>query len=168
MSERPESAAASASPPAIQWRLCRFEQLQPAELYSVLQLRQMVFVVEQNCPYLDADGYDSRAVHLLGRVDTSGEPLLGAYARIFGPGVKYEEASIGRIVTHPSVRRTGLGRLLLDEAIRQTTALAPGSPIRIGAQLYLERFYKGFGFRRASPPYDEDGIEHIEMLREPP
>lgn len=151
---------------APQWRFARFEELSLEELYAALRLRQEVFVVEQACAYPDIDGLDPRAWHLLGWVGQgSGAPLLAACARVFEPGVKYAEASIGRIVSSPAVRRAGYGRLLVDEAIRCTERLAPGAPIRIGAQMYLERFYEGFGFRRCSAPYDEDGIAHVEMLR---
>ena len=152
----------------IEWRWSSFAALPIDHLYAVLRLRQMVFIVEQKCAYLDADGYDERALHLLGwgtlRADIR---MLGAYARIFPPDVKYAEASIGRVLTHPELRGAGLGRMLMTEAIRLCEALAPGAAIRIGAQLYLEAFYAGFGFIRASETYDEDGIPHIEMLRMP-
>lgn len=132
-----------------------------------MQLRGRVFVVEQECPYLDADGRDAAAWHLFGWAEQGSEPLLAAYARVFPPGVRYREASIGRIVTHPAVRRTGVGRALMAEALHRTERIAPGSPIRIGAQQYLEGFYREFGFHPVSPPYEEDGILHVEMLRAP-
>ena len=158
----PSSPAA----PTVRWSWRPFDALTAAELYAVLQLRQRVFVVEQRCPYLDADGSDDEAWHLLGWVDgPDGAPVLGAYVRIFGPGVKYPEASIGRVVTNPDVRRTGLGRTLMAEALRRCAELAPGDPIRIGAQRYLEAFYASLGFVTTSPPYEEDGIEHVEMVR---
>ena len=120
-----------------------------------------MFVVEQTCPYLDADGKDARALHLFGR-DAAG--VLVAYARLFPAGACYAEAVIGLVVTHPSVRRTGIGRVLMREAIAAVRARFGGGPIRIGAQRYLERFYGELGFVVASAPYDEDGIPHIEML----
>lgn len=146
---------------SIHWHATRFAELSVAELYELLTMRQRVFVVEQNCPYLDCDGKDRSAIHLLGR-EAGGR--LVAYARLLPPGASFTEASIGRVVTHPDVRRTGAGRALMLEAIARTReAFGPG-PIRIGAQRYLERFYEEFGFRIASAPYDEDGIPHIEML----
>lgn len=148
----------------VTWDLLAFDALAPAELYAVLQLRQRVFVVEQQCPFLDADGADERALHLLGR--TAGPPGLAAYARLYLPGARHPDAaSIGRIVTHPDVRGTGLGRTLVSEALRRVAALAPGADVRIGAQRYLERFYEEFGFRRVSDEYDEDGIPHVDMVR---
>ena len=141
----------------IEWVLKGFDELSVHELYGVMRLRSEVFVVEQNCVYLDADGYDDRAMHLLG---TSNGALV-AYARIFEPGVKYPEGSIGRVITSAAVRGTGAGQELMREAI----ARMPAGPIRIGAQAYLERFYGSFGFVRVSEPYDEDGIAHIEMVR---
>lgn len=127
----------------------------------------MVFVVEQTCPYLDADGFDQGAWHLRGWTSEGNGDLLGAYVRVLPPGLKYVEPSIGRVVTHQAMRRTGLGKRLMLEAIRRTELIAPGQPIRIGAQRYLERFYADLGFRIASEPYDEDGIMHVEMLRDP-
>jgi ElaA protein len=129
-----------------------------------------VFVVEQRCPFQDLDGHDAPASHLLGWTDdAAGRPVLAAYARLFVPGIVFREASVGRVVTHPARRRGGAGRALMREALDRLVdapgALAPGAPVRIGAQLYLERFYEGFGFRRASAVYDEDGIDHVEMVR---
>ena len=154
----------------VDWRWRSFDELTLGELYAALQLRQVVFVVEQHCAFLDADGDDHRAWHLLGWVPDpdpagSGATVLGAYARVFAPGIKYPEASIGRVITNPRVRRAGLGKALMAEAVRRCATLAPGAAVRIGAQIYLERFYAGFGFRRVSEPYDEDGIVHVEMLR---
>lgn len=154
---------------ALTWQWSVFDELSPHDLYEILRLRQLVFVVEQSCPYLDADGHDAKAWHLLGhlarRGDDEATPLLAAYVRIFSPGIKYAEASIGRVVTHPQVRRTGVGKILMSEAIRRVESLAPHADIRIGAQMYLEKFYELFGFHRVSKPYDEDGIPHIEMIR---
>ena len=165
-SSQKESGAA-VSLPRVEWQWSTYRQLALDDLYALMQLRQLVFIVEQNCPYLDADGYDARARHLLGWVALRNNqpPSLGAYVRIFEPGIKYAEASIGRVITHPDLRRTGLGKVLMSEAVRRTLELSPHSDIRIGAQMYLEKFYEQFGFRRVSPPYDEDGILHIEMLR---
>lgn len=149
------------------WHCAPFAGLALSDLYAALQLRSLVFVVEQTCPFLDADGSDDQAHHLLGwrGVADGGRGRLAAYARLFAPGVKYAEASIGRVVTHPDARRTGAGRALMAEAIARLGTLAPGAPIRIGAQKYLERFYGDFGFARAGDDYLEDGIVHLEMVR---
>jgi ElaA protein len=124
-----------------------------------------VFVVEQNCPYLDADGRDPRAWHLLGWDQGAGGRSLVAYARVFEPGVRYSEGSIGRVATAPEVRRTGVGKRLMAEALRRLEALAPGQKIKIAAQHRLEAFYAGFGFTTVSAPYEEDGIMHVDMVR---
>ena len=130
-----------------------------------MELRQRVFVVEQNCPYMDADGADPSAQHLFGWRITNGVPALIAYARLFRPGVKYAEASIGRVVTHPDVRGTGAGKELMAEAIRLVEDNEWGGGIRIAAQMYLEKFYSGLGFIRVSEPYTDDDIWHVDMLR---
>jgi ElaA protein len=139
-----------------------FDRLSGREVHDVLQLRSRVFVVEQTCPFLDADGLDLVSWHGLGR-DEAG--VLVVTARLVPPGLKYEEPSIGRVASAPEVRRTGAGRALMSSAIAQTQRLWPGQPIRLGAQRYLEKFYGSFGFTGVGEPYDEDGIAHIEMLR---
>ena len=145
------------------WRFAEFGDLAPLEVHDLLQLRSAVFVVEQNCVFLDVDGVDPQCWHLLGRAQGNG-PLL-AYCRLVPPGVKYPEPSIGRVITNAAARRTGAGRELMAEAVRRAHELWPGQALRIGAQMYLERFYGDFGFSRCSEPYDEDGIMHIEMLK---
>jgi len=161
------------------WQLTPFDELSPADLYAAMQLRQHVFVLEQTCPYMDADGADAGAEHLFGWLEPSATTegnrradrdedasrRLVAYARIFPPRVKYAEASIGRVVTHPDFRGTGTGKALMSEAIRRVAEAGWGSEIRIVAQMYLERFYEGFGFQRVSEPYTEDDIWHVDMLR---
>jgi ElaA protein len=168
----------------IDWRFARFDELSPREIHDLYQLRAAVFVVEQECAFQDLDGADLESWHLLGyrpspQPSPKGEgaespsPLgegrdegrLVAYARLVPPGAKYEEPSIGRIITALPVRRTGLGRGLVREAIARAERLWPGQAIRIGAQQRLERFYEAFGFVTASAPYDEDGIPHVEMVR---
>jgi ElaA protein len=150
---------------AVTWQWCRFSELRPGDLYAAVQLRESVFVVEQNCAYLDADGRDPQAWHLLGWMEDESGRSLVAYARIFEPGLRYDEGSIGRVVTSARVRRTGVGRLLMAEAMRRLESLAPGQTIKLAAQRYLESFYASFGFRTVSAPYEEDGIIHVDMLR---
>jgi ElaA protein len=146
------------------WQWSRFSELTTSDLYAVVQLREAVFIVEQNCPYPDADGRDLNAWHLLGWVQGSDTRTLVAYARIFEPGVRYDQGSIGRVVTAREVRGTGVGKALMAEALRRLESLAPGQPIKIAAQRRLEDFYLGFGFRTVSDPYEEDGITHVDML----
>lgn len=148
--------------PFVRWHLYPYPELRLDDLYDILELRQRVFVVEQDCPYLDADGVDPSSWHILGRDDHA---ALVAYARIIPPGVKYTEPAIGRVVTHPKVRGTGVGRQLMREAIMHAVNLFPGEAIRIGAQMHLVRFYSEFGFEPVGDPYDEDGIPHVEMVR---
>ena len=130
-----------------------------------MEVRQKVFVVEQKCAYRDADGSDPLALHLLGWRSTPEGLVVSAYARLFPPGVKYKEASIGRVLTDPDVRGSGLGKAVMTEAIQRVQDADWGSAIRIGAQMYLEQFYEEFGFSRVSEPYLEDDIWHVEMLR---
>ncbi len=144
----------------IHWLLKRFDELTPYQLYAALQLRSTVFVVEQNCVYLDADDKDQNSYHLLGFADNK----LVAYTRIVPAGVIYQEPSIGRVVTAPGVRRTGVGRQLMQQSIKSVYNLFNNVPIKIGAQLYLQEFYASFGFQQISDVYLEDGIEHIYML----
>jgi ElaA protein len=147
------------------WQLSRFSDLTPEHLYAVVRLREAVFIVEQSCPYPDADGRDPNALHLLGWLEHSDEPRLVAYARIFEAGIRYTEASIGRVVTAPEVRGRGLGKTLMAEGLRRIESISPGQPVRIAAQRRLEKFYLDLGFRTVSAPYEEDGIIHVDMIR---
>ena len=147
------------------WQLSRFRDLNVDDLYAIVRLRESVFIVEQNCPYPDSDGRDPLAWHLLGWRDGPEGKELVAYARIFEPGIRYHEASIGRIVTAPAVRGTGLGKQLMVEALRRAEKLAANGPIKIAAQRRLENFYERYAFRSVSGPYEEDGIIHIDMIR---
>jgi ElaA protein len=154
----------SATPDPV-WRWCRFDDLSVRELQHIYAARQRVFAIEQQCIYLDVDGYDESAWHLAAWSPAQREPL--AYARILDPGAKYEEASIGRVITVGAGRGIGLGRELVARAIAAIDQVWPGGAIRISAQTRLERFYAGFGFVAVGPPYLEDGIDHTEMLRDP-
>ncbi|HEV7783567.1 MAG TPA: GNAT family N-acetyltransferase [Chitinophagaceae bacterium] len=145
----------------INWVLKKFDQLSPAELYAIMQLRNEVFVVEQDCVYQDADNKDQHSYHYMGW----GNDLLIAYTRILPPGLSYIEPSIGRVVTSPSARGNGLGRELMERSITQALHLFGDQSIRIGAQLYLVGFYTSLGFQQTGDPYDEDGIKHVEMVK---
>ena len=145
----------------IRWQLKKFDELTPHELYAILQLRNAVFVVEQNCVFQDADNKDQLSHHLMG---WSGEELI-AYSRIIPAGIAYEFVSIGRVVTSTEKRRNGTGKMLMNEALNATINLFGNVPIKLGAQLYLKNFYESFGFVQSSDIYIEDGIPHIEMTR---
>jgi ElaA protein len=147
----------------LNWTCTRFQELGVDNLYDALALRCRVFVLEQG-PYLDPDGIDRQSWHLLGR-DEAG--TLQAYLRIVDPGVKFAEPSIGRVITSPETRGTGLGRRLFAEGVARCLALWPEQGIRISAQSHLERFYGGWGFKRVGSEYLEDHIPHLEMLRSP-
>ena len=146
----------------LNWQLKKFEELTVNELYAIMRLRAEVFVVEQNCPYQDADGKDLKAWHLMGS-DAEGE--LVAFSRLLPTGVSYEEVSIGRVVSSPKVRGTGAGKELMTQSLAEIEKLFGNVPVRIGAQLYLKTFYESFGFVLQGEEYLEDGIPHVEMLR---
>lgn len=142
------------------WILKKFEELSVAELYEILKLRSEVFVVEQNCVFLDMDDKDQRSLHLMGLHENK----LVAYTRLVPAGVSYEYPSIGRVVTSPTARQNGFGKLLMEKSIQECRNIFSNTTIKIGAQLYLKKFYESFGFIQSSDTYLEDGIEHIEML----
>jgi len=147
----------------INFRCKHFHELTALQLYAVMALRQEVFVVEQNCPYLDADGKDNKCWHLMGH-DDNGQ--LVAYARLIPMGVSYQNfASLGRIVTAAPVRRTGAGRALMKAALDWMGQQFPGESIKISAQTYLREFYESFGFVVSGEEYLEDDIPHFPMVR---
>jgi ElaA protein len=150
----------------LRWRCLPFGALSADTLYRLLRLRSEVFVVEQNCVFLDQDGLDPQCLHVLGElVDADGTPHLHASTRLVPPGVAFAEASIGRVVTAPAARGGGIGHALMAESVRLLEQLWGPQPIRIGAQAHLEAFYNRHGFVSDNKPYIEDGIPHIEMLR---
>lgn len=137
-----------------------FNELTNTELYQLLQLRAEVFVVEQNCPYLDMDDKDYKSFHVLGYDNGK----LVACTRLVPAGISYDvEPSIGRVVTHPSVRSLGYGKLLMEYSISETKKLFNTSVIVIGAQLYLDKFYQNLGFVPEGEMYLEDNIPHMTM-----
>jgi ElaA protein len=144
----------------LHWNLKKFDALSATELYAIMQLRNEVFVVEQNCVYQDADDKDQKSFHFMGWLDE----ILVAYTRIIPQGISYTEASIGRVVTSPKYRGTGAGRKLMELSISTTFDLFNCDGIKIGAQLYLKKFYEALGFVQCSEPYLEDNIPHIEMM----
>lgn len=144
------------------WQLQHFAELTTSDLYAILVLRQAVFVIEQNCPYQDADGMDDQAWHLFAR---SNDGNLVAYARLFAPAANAPYCRIGRVISANSVRGQGVGRELMRRAIDWCQTHAPAAPIRLGAQTYLRAFYQSFGFVEISAEYLEDGIPHVDMER---
>lgn len=148
----------------LSWQWSHFDELSSRELYQILRLRQTVFVVEQDCVYQDCDNADQLSWHLIGREEPNTEDLC-AYLRVVPAGVKYTEISIGRVVTSPAVRHQGYGKSLINEGLKQVQQQWPNAAIRISAQAHLQHFYSASGFQAVSAPYDEDGIDHVEMLR---
>lgn len=146
----------------IQWKIKSFENLSVNELYNILRLRSEIFVVEQNCVYLDLDGKDKLALHLFGEF----EGKIVAYSRLFKAGVSFDNASIGRVVVGANYRDRKWGHDLMREAIAGIKTHFGESKITIGAQLYLKKFYESHGFIQTSEMYLEDNIPHIEMKKE--
>lgn len=142
-----------------QWK--QLDDLSTRELYTIIQAREAVFVVEQACAYQEADGLDVHSWHL--SVLKDGE--LAAYARVVEPGLKYEQPAIGRVLTLAKFRSLKIGYALVAEAIRFTEDRYPGAGIRIGAQAHLQKFYGSLGFEPVGDVYDEDGIPHIDMIK---
>ncbi|MFT3681327.1 MAG: GNAT family N-acetyltransferase [Ferruginibacter sp.] len=143
----------------LHWVYKSFDELTAKELYAIMHLRSEVFVVEQNCVYLDADFKDAGSFHLAG---WDGDNLV-AYCRLLPAGLAFEEPSIGRVVTSPKYRKGGSGRQLMQLAIEKTLQQFGNRTITIGAQLYLQQFYGSLGFVQISETYLEDGIPHIHM-----
>ncbi len=140
-----------------------FKELSTTELYNIIKLRIEVFSVEQNCPYQDADGKDFDSWHLM--IHDSNHNLI-AYSRLLPKGIAYPDyCSIGRVVTLQSVRKQGLGKLLMHKSIEQANTLFGNTPIKISGQAYLRKFYTELGFVATGDEYMEDFIPHIAMVK---
>ena len=151
------------SPSNLRESLQSFDELSVGELYAVLQLRAAVFVVEQECAYQDLDGLDQASLHF-GLWSDAGALL--AYTRLLPPGLDFaDSAAIGRVISAPTVRRTGLGRRHFAASIKLCERLWPGAAIRLHAQSYLLDFYAGFGFVAYGEEFLEDGLPHRYMVR---
>jgi ElaA protein len=147
---------------ALAWSWRRFEDLGVDGVYDMLALRAKVFILEQG-PYLDPDGADRHAWHLLGR--DAGSGALLAYLRVLDAGVKFDDVSIGRVVVEAHLRGQGVGHALMREALTLYARQWPGQPISISAQAHLQRFYNRHGFQTVSDEYLDDGIPHVDMRR---
>lgn len=143
------------------WKIKTFDELSAQELHDVLKARINVFVVEQNCPYPEIDGDDPRAIHLWAEQNGN----IATYCRIFQPGIKYDESSIGRVLTTQKYRKMNLGKTLMKNAIGIVEARFRTTSIRISAQDYLLPFYTDLGFISTGKSYLEDEIPHSEMLK---
>lgn len=139
-----------------------FNELTISELYQILQLRSEVFIVEQRCIFQDIDDKDQEGFHLICHVNG----ILAGYSRLLPAGASYPEISIGRVITVPAFRGIGLGKEVMEKSITACEALFETRKIRIGAQLHLSKFYNSVGFIEIGEPYNEDGILHIEMIRQ--
>lgn len=153
--------ASTFTAPDLRWRWCAFDALSPQELQNIYMARQLVFTIEQQCIYLDADDADAHSWHLAGWAP---DGQLHAYARIVDPGIKYAEASIGRVITTAVARGNGTGRRLMTRALAKAASAYPGIGVRISAQSRLEAFYGSLGFVIVGDRYLEDGIPHTEMV----
>ena len=145
----------------VTWNIKSFEELSTKEIYEILKVRQEVFVVEQTCYYLDADGSDEKALHLWAKK----QGKIVAYCRIFSQNIKYLETSIGRVLTHPEFRNLNLGKILMKFALETIETRFKTTECRISAQDYLLNFYSSFGFADTGKKYLEDDIPHTEMVR---
>jgi ElaA protein len=143
----------------LEFQIKPFKALTLEELYDVLQLRQEVFAVEQNCVYQDIDGKDQKAFHILGYHEND----LAAYTRIFDAGDYFETPSIGRVVVSQKYRNRKWGYDLMEKSIKAIGTVFGKKQITISAQLYLQKFYENLGFVKTSDMYLEDGIPHIQM-----
>ncbi len=145
----------------LDFKWSRIENLSSLELFTIIKARESVFVVEQQCSYQETDDMDLHSWHLAVSIDSQ----LAAYVRVVDPGIKYQQPSIGRVMTISRFRNLKIGRSLMNEAIRFTEEQYPQMGIKIGAQVYLKNFYESLGFEPVSEPYDEDGIPHIDMVK---
>lgn len=142
------------------WKIKKFNELNIEEIYKILALRNEIFIVEQECPYLDCDDKDLNSYHLFLR--ENGE--IVSYLRILEKGVSYDEISIGRVAVKKSYRGKGISRKMMLKAIEFIENNLSENTIKIQAQAYLLDFYSSLGFKAVSDEYLEDNIPHIDMI----
>ncbi len=147
----------------ISWKWQKFDEISGPELHQIMAVRQQVFILEQQCVYLDADEYDQHSFHLTGRTANGN---IVAYTRVSFPRSRFTEPSIGRVLTVQGYRKRGFAQQAVKMAIRKCQDEFSATTIRISAQVYLEDFYADIGFSVRGIPYDEDGISHIDMVLE--
>ena len=145
----------------IHWESLPFKSIDVEKLYEIIQLRQEIFIVEQDCPYIDADGIDPKCIHISGYYDKN----LIAYSRIMPPGINYKEASIGRIITKKNYRSLGIRYKLVSISIEEIYKNYGNQPIRLSGQTYARAFYEKLGFIGQGKEYLEDGIPHISLVK---
>ena len=144
----------------MEWKIKKFNQLSLLELYDILKAREEIFIVEQECLCYDIDSKDIEAIHIF----AIEEGQVACYLRILEKGARFDEVSIGRVITRPEYRRKGYGEQIMEKAIRYIEEVMGESEIRISAQTYLAKFYGNVGFKIVSDVYLEDGLDHYEML----
>jgi ElaA protein len=145
-----------AMPPTV--HRARFADLSTRDLYGILRLRSDVFVVEQDCVFLDLDDRDHEAdAEHLWTADGSG---VVATLRLLHEGDG--TWSIGRVVARADARRRGVAAHLLQAGLDRLRELG-AETVRIGAQAQLRDWYARFGFAQCGPRYLEDGILHVPM-----
>lgn len=142
------------------WKIKKFDELSAEEVYKILALRNEIFIVEQECPYLDCDGKDFKAYHLF--LEEDGEVV--AYSRILDKGVSYDEIAIGRVIVKKSHRGRGISKKMMIKAIDFVENTLCSDTIKLQAQSYLLGFYGSFGFKPISEEYLEDDIPHTDMM----
>ncbi len=142
------------------WNCKHYKDLSLDDFHDMIQLREKVFVVEQDCPYLDVDGKDKVSYHIYGKEDGK----VVATSRILPQGVSYDEVSIGRVVVDPITRGKSYGREMMKETMKYIETTFGKVDVRISAQTYLKEFYGSFGFKQVGEPYLEDNIPHIQMI----
>lgn len=143
------------------WKIKTFDQLSVEELYQIIRLRIEVFILEQEAPYQDCDNYDQKALHIWAEID--GE--IAAYCRLFNKGIKYNEASLGRVISNPKYRGQQLGKRLLHLSLETIKTRFNNPDIQISAQNYLLPFYSSYGFQAFGATYLEDNLPHTAMIR---
>lgn len=148
----------------ISWQHFTFSELSNELLYAIMAVRQEVFVVEQTCYYLDADGKDQRSLHVVGVTD---DGRVAAYARVLDRGISYPEyASIGRVLTAPFARSQQLGRPLMRYALEVLQQVYGEQSVKLSAQAHLQGFYGSLGYVGTGDIYLEDDIPHRAMMLE--
>ena len=130
------------------------------EIAAIAQIRTTVFQLEQGVSKeLEFDGKDASAIHLLAYLDN--KAVGTARIREIDAGT----AKIERLAILPEARKQGIGRKLMETALKVISE-GDKSSVIVHAQEYIANLYQQLGFVIVGERFNEAGITHVKMVKQ--